>query len=179
VPSSREYAPPELWENVILVADRQAMSDNEFLDKITKAAGDRAKVIDLILERLKVETGTIHELGPDGLLHLKAWAGGIPELLLNVIRRIPVGKGIAGLAVERCEPINLCNLQSDDSGDVRPRARETGVQGSICVPMMAGPKAVGALGVATREERDFTDNEVELLMRVGRALVSEPPAGTS
>ena len=94
-------------------------------------------------------------------------------------RRIPVGKGIAGLAVERCEPINLCNLQSDDSGDVRPRARETGVQGSICVPMMAGPKAVGALGVATREERDFTDNEVELLMRVGRALVSEPPAGTS
>jgi GAF domain-containing protein len=148
------------------------MSDQEFLDEITKIADDRGRAMSLLLEHLDVDTGTIHELGPDGLLHLKAWAGGIPEPLLDVIRTIPVGKGIAGLAVERREPINLCNLQSDDSGDVRPRARETGVQGSICVPMMSGEKAVGALGVATRQERDFTDAEVGLLLQVGRTLVS-------
>lgn len=148
------------------------MSDQELLDEITKMADDRERAMSLLLDHLKADTGTIHELGPDGLLHLKTWAGGIPESLLDVIRTIPVGKGIAGLAVERREPINLCNLQSDDSGDVRPRARETGAQGSICVPMMAGDKAVGALGVATRQERDFTDSEVGLLLQVGRALVS-------
>lgn len=149
-----------------------SMSDQEFLDEITKIADDRERAISLLLEHLNADTGTIHELGPDGLLHLKTWAGGIPEPLLDVIRTIPVGKGIAGLAVERRAPINLCNLQSDNSGDVRPRARETGAQGSICVPMMAGDKAVGALGIATSQERDFTDSEVGLLLQVGRALVS-------
>ena len=149
-----------------------SMSDQELLDEITKVAEDRQRVMSLLLEHLDADTGTIHELGSDGLLHLKAWAGGIPEPLLDVIRTIPIGKGIAGLAVERRKPINLCNLQSDDSGDVRPRARETGVQGSICVPMMSGDKALGALGVATRQERDFTDSEIGLLLQVGRALVS-------
>jgi GAF domain-containing protein len=148
------------------------MPDQTFLDAVKEAAHDDAKVLDLTLSHFGVETGTFHELGSDGLLHLKAWAGGIPEPLLDVIRTIPVGKGIAGLAVERKEPVNLCNLQSDTSGDVRPRARETGAQGSICVPLMDGGKAVGALGIATRQERDFTDDEVELLMRVGGILAA-------
>ena len=51
-----------------------------------------------------------------GLLHLEAHAGGIPAHLLPVIQRIPVGKGIAGLAVERQEPVDMCNLQTDSSG---------------------------------------------------------------
>ena len=35
---------------------------------------------------------------------------------------------------ERAEPVTACNLQTDTSGDVRPGARATGLQGSICVP---------------------------------------------
>ena len=152
------------------------MSNSAFLDQVRSTADDHAKALHLTLTHLRADTGTIHELGLDGLLHLKAWAGGIPEPLLDVIRTIAVGKGIAGLAVERKEPVNLCNLQTDQSGDVRPRARETGAQGSICVPMMAGDKAVGALGIATQQERDFTDEEIELLMQVGRVLAGHAGA---
>ncbi len=148
------------------------MPDQTFLDAVKEAANDGAKVLDLTLGHFRVETGTLHELGSDGLLHLKAWAGGIPEPLLDFIRTIPVGKGIAGLAVERKEPVNLCNLQTDTSGDVRPHARETGAQGSICVPLMAGETAIGALGIATQQERDFSDDEIELLMGVGRVLAA-------
>lgn len=150
----------------------KGMSDRELLDEISKVAGDLAKVMDLVLAHFDADTGTIHVLGQDGLLHLEAWAGGIPEPLLDVIRTIPVGKGIAGLAVQRREPVNLCNLQTDQSGDARPGARATGVQGSICVPMIAGATAVGALGIATRRERDFTGDEAKLLQQVGRVLVS-------
>lgn len=150
----------------------EGMSDCELLVEISKVAGDRAKVMDLVLAHFDADTGTIHVLGPDGLLHLEAAAGGIPEPLLDVIRTIPVGKGIAGLAVQRREPVHLCNLQTDQSGDARPGARATGVQGSICVPMMAGATAVGALGIATRRERDFTGDETKLLQQVGRVLVS-------
>jgi len=154
------------------------MSHRTFLDQVGKIADDPTKALDMTLAHLRVETGTVHQLGSDGSLHLKAWAGGIPEPLLDVIRTIPVGKGIAGLAVERKKPVNLCNLQTDQSGDVRPRARETGAQGSICVPMMTDEdRPVGALGIATQQERDFTDDEIEVLMQVGRLLASRTETG--
>ena len=145
------------------------MSEAEFLEAV-EAAGTPLPALELTLSHFRADTGTLHELGPDGLLHLKAWAGAIPEPLLQLIRTIPAGKGIAGLAVERKEPVHLCNLQTDQSRDVRPRAKDTGVQGSICVPLLADGRAVGALGVATQQEREFSDNEVALLLEVGRRL---------
>ncbi len=137
---------------------------------VREAAGNPKKVITLALARFDADTGTLHRLGPDGLLHLEAHAGHIPDSLLPVIQKIPVGKGIAGLAVERKAPVDMCNLQTDASGDARPRAKETGVQGSICVPLMRGEEAVGALGIATVRERTFTQAEVEELMALGRTL---------
>ena len=146
------------------------MHEEAFLEQLRDHALDPSRVLDLTLRHFRADTGTIHELGSDELLHLKAWAGSIPEHLLEVIRTIPVGKGIAGLAVERKEPVNLCNLQNDASGSARPQARDTGVKGSICVPLMSGERAVGALGIATIGEREFSEQDVELLLEVGRVL---------
>jgi GAF domain-containing protein len=146
------------------------MTRDEFLAAVEAAAGDRSKALALTLERMSADTGTIHLLGEDGLLHLEAWAGHIPQAMLGVIETIPVGKGIAGLTVERAEPVDLCNLQTDQSGQARPGAKATGVRGSICVPLMVAGKAIGALGVATVEERKFTAEEIALLMRVGEML---------
>ena len=122
------------------------MPTNPFLDQVRAAAHDRDRVLRLALGHFRADTGTIHELGSDGVLHLTAWTEGIPDHLLPLIRDVPVGKGIAGLAVEREEPVDLCNLQTDDSGVARPKARETGIKGSICVPMMAGGRAMGGGG---------------------------------
>ena len=119
------------------------------------------------------ETGTIHMLGPDGALHLEASGGGIPDAVLAAIRTIPVGRGMAGLAVERAAPVTACNLQTDASGDVRPGARATGLQGAIVVPILRGDEAVGAIGVANRAERTFTEPEQSLLLAVGRAIAAD------
>ncbi|MCB1019263.1 MAG: GAF domain-containing protein [Acidobacteria bacterium] len=131
------------------------------------------QALDAALERFRADTGTVHLLREDGMLHLEAWAGHIPEHLLPVIAKIPVGKGIAGLAVERKAPVDICNLQTDTSGQARPGAKSTGVQGSICVPMMRGDEAVGALGIATVAERVFTQAEIDELMALGRALAAD------
>jgi L-methionine (R)-S-oxide reductase len=124
----------------------------------------------VIVAHFKAQIGTIHTLGTDGMLHMRAHTAGIPEQVLAVTQVIPIGKGIAGLAVERKAPVNLCNLQKDASGDVRPGARATGAMGSVCVPMMAGDRAVGALGIAMTGERDFTDEEVATLLDAGTLL---------
>ena len=142
------------------------------IDKVVAATDDPSRALELTLELLDADTGTLHTLGEDGLLHLRAWSGHIPADLLPIIERIPVGKGIAGLAVERAEPVDMCNLQTDTSGQARPKARETGVKGSICVPLMRGGKAVGALGVATVAERVFSEQETADLLTIGRALAA-------
>ncbi len=86
------------------------------------------------------------------------------------IGTIAVGKGMAGLAVERREPVTACNIQTDTSGDVRRGATATGMEGAIVVPILDGDEAVGALGVASSRERTFTDDEIAVLLETGRAI---------
>lgn len=134
-------------------------------------ANDLEAAMVATLTALAAESGTIHFLGDDGLLHLAAHGPGMPPQVLDVIQRIPVGKGMAGLAVERAEPVTMCNLQTDTSGDARPGAKATGLEGSIVVPILDGDgRPVGALGVANRTERTFTPDEIATLTAIGRSL---------
>src|SRR5439155_4829416 len=71
---------------------------------------DLDQSLSLILAHFHAQLGTIHTLEADGLLHLRAHSPGIPEPVLAATRVIPIGKGIAGLAVERRAPMNVCNL---------------------------------------------------------------------
>jgi signal transduction protein with GAF and PtsI domain len=127
-------------------------------------------LLDDTIRRFGAESGTLHLLESDGLLHLKAASAGMPEQVLQIIRRIPVGKGMAGLAVERKQAVTACNIQTDSSGDVRPGAKLTGMEGAIVVPVLKGEEAVGALGIANRSERTFTEAETAELIAIGRRL---------
>jgi L-methionine (R)-S-oxide reductase len=127
-------------------------------------------VLGLVLARFNSETGTIHVLDRDkGLLLLKAQVG-LPPGLLDAVKVIPVGKGIAGQAVARNEPVTLCNLQTDTSGVARPNARQTGVGGTLCVPMRDREVIVGTIGIGTRREYEYTPEETQLLLEAGRVI---------
>ena len=125
-----------------------------------------------ILKQFAADSGTVHLMGSDGQLYLVA-AIGIPDPVLNVIQTIPVGKGMAGLAAERKEPVNICNIQSDTTGDVRPGAKATGLQGSVAIPMLVEGRVTGVLGVANHTERMFTDDEIARLLKTAATLYSE------
>ncbi|MEZ5355542.1 MAG: GAF domain-containing protein [Bryobacteraceae bacterium] len=122
-----------------------------------------------ILDELAADSGTVHLIGEDGHLHLAA-AIGIPEAVRKIVEVVPVGKGMAGLAAERREPVHVCNIQTDASGDVRPGARATGLEGAIALPMFRGDAVVGVLGVASHRERTFTEIEIARLLALGREL---------
>ena len=123
-----------------------------------------------IVRSFRADSGTVHILRGDGLLHLAAATQGIPEPVLATIARIPVGKGMAGLAVERGCPVDACNIQTDTSGDVRPGAKATGLAGAIVVPIFRGDATIGALGIGNRGERTFTAAEAQELIAAGRRL---------
>ena len=82
-------------------------------------------ILDRILDRFHCAVGTVHLLDPvSGTLKLRAQKG-VAEIILDRIRVVPIGKGMAGLAAERRQPVQVCNLQSDQTGVAKPvnRAR--------------------------------------------------------
>ncbi|MDI1313347.1 GAF domain-containing protein [Prosthecobacter sp.] len=118
-------------------------------------------------------TGTLHRHDPADR-HLKLVAQkGIPEALMPIIQSIPVGKGIAGVAAERQEPVEMCNLQTDTSNVARTGAKQTQVQGTLAVPVMDGVRLCGTLGIGKLVPYDFTAEEIERLMHAARSIAAK------
>lgn len=133
-------------------------------------ATDWNAVLTQTLDTFDCTTGTLHRLDSQtGLLMLLTYKG-MPEFLVPKISQIPVGKGMAGIAAERREAVQLCNLQTDESGVARPAARDTKVEGSIAVPLLLDSQLYGTLGIAKPVPYDFTDDEVAALQQIGEAI---------
>ncbi len=123
-----------------------------------------------VIRGFSCSTGTLHFLDQEtSLLKLKAQQG-IPDFLLPKLSEIPIGKGMAGIAAERRKPVEMCNLQTDDSGVARPAAKDTKVEGSIAAPLMLEGKLNGTIGIAKPVPYDFTEEEVNTLMQIGEEM---------
>ena len=138
-------------------------------------ATDATVALAAVIRTFAAHTGTLHFLGTDGMLHLAAFHGAIPAPVMEHIRIIPIGKGMAGVCAELNEPVSWCNLNRDGSGVVQPAARSLGLAGSIVVPVRSGAALVGTLGIANIGERTFTDEETEQLIECGSSLVRFRP----
>jgi len=129
--------------------------------------------LEAAMDKLGADSGTIHlKDGAAPLLHLAAHRN-LPDQLIEAIEEIPWGKGMAGVAAEKGEPVDYCNLQTTTAPEVHPQARNTGTHGAIVVPMMYGEEVVGTIGIGCNRERAFTDSEVAWLMELGRRLGGE------
>jgi L-methionine (R)-S-oxide reductase len=133
------------------------------------ATGDPAAVLRETIALFGCQAGTVHFLGADGHLHLAA-SHNIPPHITQIVATVPIGKGIAGLAAERREPISLCNLQTDTSGQARPEAKTTGMEGSVAVPMLVGGELRGVLGIAKASAYDWSEEEKAQLLEIATRL---------
>jgi len=125
------------------------------------------------LGKFNSETGTIHRLDePAQLLHLVAQVG-LPPQLLDVVKIIPVGKGIAGETVLKNRPVTICNLQTDTSGVARSAAKQTGVGGAVCVPVRQNGKIVGTFGVGTVREHEYSAAEINALQDLANSIAAQ------
>ena len=123
-------------------------------------SGNPQEALVACLQHFDCQAGTVHLLR-DGVLKLAAYSG-IPPHVAQIFETVPIGKGIAGLAAERLEPITICNLQTDTSGQARPAARTTGMEGSIAVPMLTGGRVAPAFsGIAKAAAYDWSDAETQ------------------
>ena len=111
------------------------------------------------LAAVNAVAGTVHVRQGD-LLRLRASVN-IPEPVIRVTTEIPTGKGMAGLALLREQPVQTCNLKTDDSGDVRPGARAVSAQAAVAIPVRDDDGTIWAVvGFAFADERELTDEEI-------------------
>ncbi len=130
-------------------------------------------VLRAVLKHFNSETGTIHRLDAQKqLLHLVAQIG-LPPQLLDIVKTIPVGKGIAGETAQKNRPVTICNLQTDTSGVAKPGAKQTGVGGALCVPIRNGDKIVGTLGIGTVREHEYSAAEINALQDIANSLAPQ------
>lgn len=143
---------------------------SSLLAKSPSAPPPWSSVLEQVTGHFDCPVGTIHVLdASDGMLHLAAQRG-LPPPVLDKVGVIPIGKGMAGIAAERREPVQVCNLQSDASGVVRPGAKLTQMEGSLAAPMLDGGRLAGVFGIAKPVAYDFTADEQQLLLAIGAAI---------
>lgn len=114
--------------------------------------------------------GTVHVRPSGGDLELAA-AVNIPEKVQEIVRRIPRGKGMAGLAWEQDQPISTCNIKDDRSGQVRPGAKAVNAGAGVALPVHDASGDVRAVvGIAYRDERELTASQLGALSARAQTL---------
>jgi L-methionine (R)-S-oxide reductase len=114
--------------------------------------------------------GTVHQRVDEATLQLAA-AVNIPPKVVEIVQRIPRGKGMAGIAFETDAPVSTCNIKDDNTGRVRPGAKDVGAQAAVALPVHDATGAVRAVvGIAYREQRELTESELDTLGRDAAGL---------
>ncbi len=130
---------------------------------------DQQEWLKRFLQEIGAVAGTVH-LYQQGGLRLSA-AVNIPDKVQQVVAWVPSGKGMAGLALERGEPVYTCNLKDDRSGDVRPGAKAVEARAAIAFPVRDQSGTIVAIvGAAFNDERTFGPDEVSQIRKAGASL---------
>lgn len=113
--------------------------------------------------------GTVHvQRGED--LYLTA-AHNIPPTVVAIVAHVPHGKGMAGMAQVKKSPVQTCNLQTDDTGNIKPGAKAVDAQAAVALPVLDREGAVRAVvGIAWSKEGEIGPAEEQAMMKLAAAL---------
>jgi L-methionine (R)-S-oxide reductase len=113
--------------------------------------------------------GTVHvQRGED--LYLTA-AHNIPPPVVAIVARVPHGKGMAGMAQVKKTPVQTCNLQTDETGNIKPGAKAVDAQSAVALPVFDDAGTVRAVvGIAWSKEGEIVPDEEQAMMKTAASL---------
>jgi K+-sensing histidine kinase KdpD len=151
------------------LVERQRLFDR--LIRIQRSLSHGASLQDV----LEATTEGASELMGDGVAALRlidetdpsycylAAACGLDDEVIEEIRRIEVGEGVAGLAIREDKLVVMLDYQRE-TGALEPLARR-GIQAAMAAPVHEQTRVVGSLVVASHEPgRTYSENEQEALL---------------
>ena len=125
--------------------------------------------LESVVAQLGAAAGTVHvQRGND--LYLTA-AHNIPPHVVAIVALVPHGKGMAGVAQVKKQPVQTCNLQTDETGNIKPGAKAVDAQAAIALPVLDEAGTVRAVvGIAWTREGEIGQAEEQALMKLAAAL---------
>jgi signal transduction histidine kinase/ligand-binding sensor domain-containing protein len=134
-----------------------------------------ADALDKTLEVTEFEAGGIYLVSEDKVpsrdepvLSIAAHRG-LNSEIVEAIDDLAFGEGFTGHVAQTCEPLVVTDIASDPRLS-RSVVRASGLRLLAIVPVVSRAAVIGTLFVATREELEFTGQDVELLSSVGSQI---------
>ncbi len=125
--------------------------------------------LERVVCKLGATSGTIHRCDGRQLELLEAV--GIPADVVPLIEAIPRGKGMAGEAWVRAEPITTCNLPSDPSETIQSGARRVSARAAVAIPVLSSQGTVRAVvGFGFPEETELDAHQIATLTEAASAV---------
>src|SRR4051812_49346024 len=158
-----------------LDADSQPAEDRlRRIESVTEPSLGHLDVEDLLeelLERVRelldVDTAAVLLLDPSGTELIATAARGIEEEVHQGVR-VPLGRGFAGRIAASKSPVVIRRV--DHTNVLNPLLRDEGIQSLLGVPLLIAGSVFGVLHVGTLRQRDFTDDDVQLLQLVAERV---------
>jgi len=108
--------------------------------------------------------GSVHVQRGDDLFLVAAC--NLPPPVVKAVVHVPRGKGMAGVAQVRRAPVQTCNLQTDQTGNVKPGAKAVDAQAAVALPVLDGRgEVLAVVGIAFAEEGELPPERERELMR--------------
>jgi L-methionine (R)-S-oxide reductase len=125
--------------------------------------------LEQFLQEFGAVAGSVHEQrGND--LYLTA-ALNLPPPVMAAVALVPHGKGMAGLAQVRKAPVQTCNLQTDESGAVKPGAKAVNARAGIAVPVLSqSGDVLAVVGAAWMSEGEIAPERAAVIMQAASLL---------
>ncbi len=149
----------------------EADSDAQLLHQVIEVLsagldldGIAQRVADLITETTSTDVCFVHLLDPSGdRLHLRGATPPFDRFTRRI--ELPINEGVSGWVAAHCEPVVITdNKRADPRYLYIPELRGEEFVSMASVPMLTRPgDLVGVLNVHTRDRREFTTADVELL----------------
>ena len=107
----------------------------------------------------------------DTYLVLKATTGLAAEAIGRA--RLKLGEGLTGHAAKIGKPVAASHASRDPHFKFLPETKESMFQSLLAMPLVARGKVIGAINVQTREGREYSEDEIELLSIIADVAAGE------
>jgi PAS domain S-box-containing protein len=125
--------------------------------------------IEIVADVMRIEVVRIYTLDTRrNELVLSAYRG-VTEEFARRVKKVKLGEGLNGRVAQIGEPLMVSEATRDPQL-FREAVRREKIKAQLVVPMKSRGHAVGTICVATRQKREFSTEEMELLTAIGNQI---------
>ncbi|HQH99817.1 MAG TPA: GAF domain-containing protein [Deltaproteobacteria bacterium] len=153
-----------------LLRQNQDLTAVNMISKTLSSSIDLEEVLqntlDKVLQIMNIETGWIYLLDDTKQVLRVAYSYGLPDDVVQAIRELRIGEGIAGRVVENGEPIIIENA-SEDPRMTSLSLKKQGIRSFASIPLYSRTRLIGVMDIGSFGERTISPEDERLLITIG------------